>query len=65
MSQQNVCQMTLCEAMLLVCISMKYELKLRPENKEIIYRSFLLDHNADKEIKPYQKLTEEYFENIS
>lgn len=56
--------MTPCEAMLLVCISMKYALKLGPESKEIIYRSFILDHIADKEIKHYQKLTEEYSENL-
>lgn len=64
MSQRQVSQMTPCEAMLLVCISMKYALKLGPESKEIIYRSFILDHIADKDMKHYQKLTEEYSENL-
>lgn len=59
-----VSQMTPCEAMLLVCISMKYALELGPENKEIIYRSFILDHIPDKEIKHYKQLIEEYSENL-
>lgn len=65
MSQGNVNQMTLSKAMLLLCVSMKYSVILGSENKEIIYRSFILDHNADKDIKDYNKLTEEYSENLS
>lgn len=57
--------MTLSEAMLLVCISMKYSKKLGFENKEMIYRSFLLDQSGDKEIEQYKTFTEEYSEILS
>lgn len=52
--------MTLNETMLLLCISTKYSIALAPENKELIYRSFLLDHDAYKETPQYKQFTEEY-----
>lgn len=57
--------MTLSETMLLLCTSTKYSIAIAPENNDLIYRSFLLDHDANKEIPQYKNFTEEYSDHQS